>query len=306
VTRRELLAGAACASALWARSHWDRSRVSAVTDQIGNTSDEAIAFAHEYGLQSVEICNRPGTSREYFLLTEPEIKVDALRFVNEGIRVSCVNTSLLRFAWPGSEPALQAPEAPDAREKRLASEKARWDRRMEDLHRAIRCAQILGTDKVRIFAGSRVADPQGMYQRVAETVGEMALAAEKEKISLLIENDTATNVATSAELAAVVKLIPPKAVGIDWNPHNARGLERSFPEAYQLLPKKRVLNVRVQAAGVVPDSPDKEDWKSILLALDRDDYKGKIGLETHIFDSTLIAAAHSSMEELMRIIREVS
>ncbi|HUI57465.1 MAG TPA: TIM barrel protein [Bryobacteraceae bacterium] len=280
--------------------------MSALTDQIGSNSDEAIAFAHEYGLQFVEIRNRPGTSKEYFLLTEPEIKVDALRFVNEGIKISCVNTSLLRYAWPESEPTLQAPEEPDARQKRLAAEKARWDRRMEDLHKAIRCAQILGADKVRIFTGARVTDPRTMYQRIADTIGELALAAEKEKISLLIENDTATNAATSTELAAVMKLIPSKWVGIDWNPHNARGLEHPFPDAYQLLPKKRVLNVRVQAAGLLPDSADREDWKSILLALDRDDYKGKIGLETHIFDSTLIAAAHSSMEELMRIIREVS
>ena len=56
----------------------------------------------------------------------------------------------------------------------------------------------------------------------------------------------------------------------------------------------------------MPESPEKEDWRAILRALDRDGYKYKIGLETHIFDGTLIPAAHKSMEEIMRIVGEVS
>jgi hypothetical protein len=42
-----------------------------------------------------------------------------------------------------------------------------------------------------------------------------------------------------------------------------------------------------------------------MQALDKDGYKGRIGLETHIFDGTLIEAAHVSMEEIMRIVGEV-
>ena len=44
---------------------------------------------------------------------------------------------------------------------------------------------------------------------------------------------------------------------------------------------------------------------AIFQALERDNYKYKIGLETHLFDGTLIAAAHTSMEEIMRIVNEV-
>ena len=43
----------------------------------------------------------------------------------------------------------------------------------------------------------------------------------------------------------------------------------------------------------------------IAEALDKDGYKGKIALETHIFDGTLIAAAHRSMEEIMHIVGEI-
>src|SRR5690348_7334988 len=67
MTRRELLAlGAACAPALWARSHIDRSSLSAITDEIGLTLDESIAFAHQYGLKNVEIRSRKETKKEYF------------------------------------------------------------------------------------------------------------------------------------------------------------------------------------------------------------------------------------------------
>jgi sugar phosphate isomerase/epimerase len=314
VTRRELLAagaawtGAAGASTLWARSRWDRSRISAITDELGGTPDEAVAFARENGLQYVEIRNQPGTNKEYAALREADIQADAAHLVNEGVRVSCVNTSLLKFAWPGSETAPTTPEEPDQREKRVASEKARWDRRMDDLRKALRCAQIMGADKVRIFAGTRAAGAgaAGVLQRTADTIGEMALAAEKEKICLLVENDAATNAATSAELAGVMKLAPSKWVAIDWNPHNASALEKPFPDGYALLPRKRILNVRAQARGLMPASAEAEDWKALLLALDRDGYNGKIALETGVIDGPRTAAAQAALDQLVRIVREVS
>src|SRR6266481_4306058 len=139
MTRRELLAaaGAGCALPLRARTHWDRTRISAITDEIGLTTNEAIQFAHDYGLKNVEIRNppknEPNGKKEYFALTEPEIKADATRFANEGLKVSFVNTSLLKFTWPGMEAARKRQEEPDAREKRIEAEKVRFERRIDDL-----------------------------------------------------------------------------------------------------------------------------------------------------------------------------
>ena len=164
----------------------------------------------------------------------------------------------------------------------------------------------MGCDKVRVFTGSRVEDPKTMYARIAETIGgEMAALAEKEKVYLLIENEGSQNIGTSQEIADVFKLISSKWVGFNWDPHNAFGKETSYPDGYAALPKKRLLNVQIKGKGVMPSSPEKEDWKAIMQALDKDGYKGKIGLETHLFDGTLIAAAHTSMEEIMRIVSEL-
>jgi sugar phosphate isomerase/epimerase len=314
MTRRDLLAAAAaaCALPLRARSHFDKSHISAITDEIGLSTDESIAFAHQYGLTHVEIRNPAGSRKEYFSLTEAEIKADAIRFRQEGLKVSFVNTSLLKFTWPGMEPARKRQETPEARDKRLAGEQARWDRRMEDLQKAIRCAQIMGCDKIRVFAGTRTAEPEAVFNKIAETIGgEMAAVAEKEKVYLLIENEGSQNVGTSAELAKILEKIPSKWVGCNWDPHNAYGKETSYPDGYSLLPKKRVLNVQVKGKGVIPSSPEKEDWKAIMRALDEDGYKGEVGLETHIFEKdfpvygTLVPAAHTSMDEIMRIVNQL-
>jgi hypothetical protein len=294
---------------LGARTRSAKSRISASTDESGLTTDESIAFAHKYGLENVEIRNppknEPNARKEYFALTEPEIKADAIRFSKEGLKVSFVNTSLLKFTWPGSEAARKRTETAEAREKRLAAEKARWDNRLDDLHKAIRCTQIMGADKLRVFAGTRVEDPKTMYQQIADALGEMSKVAEKEKVYLLLENEGSQNVGTAQELSDVMKLIPSKWVGYNWDPHNAYGKEKAYPDGYQALPKARMLNLQIKGKGVMPESPEKEDWKTIMQALEKDGYKHKIGLETHLFDGTLIAAAHKSMEEIMHIVGEL-
>ena len=308
MTRRELLAaGAAFATRatplMGAKTHLDKSRISAITDEIGLSTLEAIAFAHHYEMQNVEIRNSPG-KKEYYLLPEPDIKADADLFAKEGLKVSFVNTGLLKYTWPGTEPLRRRPETPEARDKRVASEKLRWDQRSEDFQKAIRCAHIMGCDKVRVFAGTRVADPGTLYPMIADTLGELSKLAEKERVYLLLENEGSQNIATAQELADVMKLIPSKWVGFNWDPHNAYGKEKAYPEGYGLLPKARMLNLQIKGKGVMPESPEKEDWRAIFAALNNDGYEGKVGLETHLFDGTLITAAHKSMDEIMKICRE--
>lgn len=283
MTRRELLAGtAACATTLWARNHWDRSRISAITDEIGATADEAATFAHQNGMLFVEVRNQPGSNREYATGREADMKAAATQLTIENVKVSVVNTSLLKFTWPGGQ------SAPD---------QARWDRRMDDLQKALRCAHIMGADKLRIFAGTRVSDPSSMFQRTADTLAEMAAEAEKAKVMLLLENDPATNVADCAELAAVMKLAPSKWVGINWKPS---------PDGYALLPKKRILNVRVPASSLIPGRPESMNWKSILTSLEKDGYNGRITLETGTPGSAGMGAVRDSLDQLVHIVREVS
>jgi sugar phosphate isomerase/epimerase len=304
MTRRELLAAALSTPALWAKHRFDRSRISAITDEIGKTPDDSIAFARQYDLRWIELRNVPG-GKEYIYLDEPSLKAAATSFKSNGLKVSFMNSSLMKFPWPGIEPERKRQESEAAAAKRKAGDEARYGKRMDDLKKALNACQILGVDKLRIFTGSRAVEPQKHYPRIAEIVGEMAFVAEKEKIHLLIENENSCNVATGAELAEILKLIPSKWVGCNWDPQNAISKEVPFPDGYNPLPKKRILNVQYKAKGIMPDSKDKLDWKAILQALDKDGYKGCVGQETHIFDGTLIAAAHVSMKEMLRIVGEL-
>lgn len=305
MTRREVLAGALSTRMLWARKRLDRSRISAISDEVGKTADESIAFAKQYGIGWLELRRVPEARKEYSVLTEPELKAAAASLRGNRLRVSFLDASLMKFAWPGTDPVRKKPESEAARNKRLAADAQKFERRMEDLKSAIRAAHILDTDKVRIFAGSRVAEPQSMLPRVADVLGEMAFAAGKEGVQLLVENEASCNVATCAELAGLMKLVPSKSIGINWDPQN--GIvhhERPFPDGYALLPKNRIHNVHVKGKGVM-EGPDRLDWKAIMQALEKDGYDGKIGLETHIFDGTLIAASNTSMKEILRIVGEL-
>ncbi len=303
MTRRQVLAAGISSTVLHARNRIDRSRISAITDEIGNTPEESIAFAKHYGLEWVELRSVPGARRkEYAALSEPELKALAATLAANGLRVSFMNTSLLKYPWPGTDPVTRRAEAAEDRAKRVEAGAVRFGRRLEELKQTLRAAQIVGADKVRVFTGSRVQDPRALYPRVAEVIGEMAFVAEKEKIYLLVENEGSCNVATSAELAELLALLPSRWVGINWDPQNSLPFhEAPHPDGYRLLPKKRILNVQIKGKGIM-EGPERLNWQAIMQALEHDGYKGRFGLETHIFDGTLIAAANTSMQEILRIV----
>jgi L-ribulose-5-phosphate 3-epimerase len=310
MTRRELLAGTAgvlAASQLQAsKSHITKANISAITDEIGKTQADAIAFAHQYGLQWVELRNVPETRKEFAFLSEPELKGWAAELAANKLKVSFLNTSLLKFTWPGMEPARTRKETDEQRSKRRANEQQRWDRRKEDVAKAVMAANILGVDKVRVFTGTRVANPETIYKMIVQVMEELIPIAEKGKVRLLIENENSQNIGTSAEVRDIMPLLPSKTMGFNWDPQNALPLkEVPWPDGYSVLPKNRMLNAQFKGKGLLDDSPEKLNWKAILEAMQKDGYQGHIGLETHIFDGTLIEKAHESMKNILRIVGEL-
>ncbi|MES1258372.1 MAG: sugar phosphate isomerase/epimerase family protein [Acidobacteriota bacterium] len=310
MTRRELLAGAAgvfAASPLAAfKSRITKSSISAITDEIGKTQAGAIDFAHQYGLQWVELRNVPETKKEFAFLTEPELKRWSAELASNKLKVSFLNTSLLKFTWPGTEPARRREETDEQRATRLAADQKRWDSRKEDLAHAVMAANILGVDKLRVFTGTRVANPETTFAKIVQTMEELTPIAEKGRVRLLIENESTQNIGTSPETKAIMEMLPSKSIGFNWDPQNALPLkEVPWPDGYSVLPKNRMLNVQFKAKGLLDDSPEKLDWRAILAALQKDGYQGHLGLETHIFDGTLIEKAHESMKNILHMVGEL-
>ncbi|MDQ1474127.1 MAG: hypothetical protein QOJ99_5607 [Bryobacterales bacterium] len=311
MTRRELLAGAAgvvTASPLKAfKSHITKANISAITDEIGKSQADAIAFAHQYGLQWVELRNVPETKKEFAFLTEPELKRWAAELAANKLKVSFLNTSLLKFTWPGMEPVRSRKETDEQRATRVAAEQKRWDRRKEDVSIAVAAANIFGVDKIRVFTGTRVEHPETTYRQIVQVMEELIPIAERGKVRLLIENENSQNIGTAVEVRDIMAMLPSKSIGLNWDPQNALALkEVPWPDGYSVLPKDRMLNAQFKGKGLLDDSPERLNWKAILEAMQKDHYRGHIGLETHVFDGTLVEKAHESMKNILHMVGELS
>jgi sugar phosphate isomerase/epimerase len=295
MTRREWIAtGLAVATPVFGNNRIDRSRLSAITDEIGRTPGDAIAFVKQYGLRWVELRNVPGAKDRYDSLPEAAVRAAAREFSAHGLKVSFLNTGILKHVLPGTEPADSRGSASGAAEV--------FANRLEILRRAINAAHILGVDKVRIFAFRRVKDPIALMPRIADIIGEMAEIAAREKVQLLVENEASCNVATCLESVTLLKLLPSRWIGLNWDPLNgARYKEPPFPDGYSMLPKDRIGNVQIKGRSILP-GPETLDWAAIFDALARDGYRGQCGLETHIFGDGQIQASHDSMKAILRIV----
>jgi sugar phosphate isomerase/epimerase len=307
MNRRSFLAatlGAAVSAAASPR-RLDRTRVSAITDEISRSPGDAIDFAHRYGLQCLSLRDIPaalGAEKiPYYSLAPDVLDQTAREFREAGIRIAFLDTPFLKFDLPGTEPKRSKPEDPAAREKRLAKDQALFDSRIEDLHQGIRASHAFDCPLVRIFTFTRIAEPESIFPRIADIISELALIADKEGIKLLIENETTQNAGTSAETAKLLKLLP-QNVGINWDSLNALPLgEKPYPDGYESLPKDRIWNVHVKGKSLL-DYPEHQDWPALLNALERDSFQGSLELETHIFGEQQIAGSNASMKEILRLL----
>ena len=248
--RRTFLSSALAAPALLGAGRIDLSRLSLLTDEVANGEAEAIAFARQYGVRWIELRETRRNGQSYITM-EPAAQREAARsFKDAGLAVSYLDAPLLKFQLPGTKLARPRQESPEQQKAREERNQRAFDNRLADLRQAISTAHVFGVEKVRIFAFSRVAEPEALLPRIAELLDEMAAIAESEGIRLLIENEASCNVATTAELARICQLVPRRNFGINWDPLNAAPFkENSFPEAYALLPKSRIGNVHLKARG---------------------------------------------------------
>jgi len=307
--RRSFLAASLAAAAVPAFAKTpliDRSRVSAISDEVARSPADAIAYAHEFGIQYLSLRDVPAPLTDkkkysYHALEPDQLKQAAKEFRDAGIKIGFLDSPFLKFGLPGTVPKRSRPEDAAKKESREAHEKVMFDNRLADLRLGMRAAHAFDCPLIRIFTFNRVADPESIFPRIADVIGELAVVADKEGFKLLIENEASQNAGTSLETAKLMKLLPAN-VGINWDSLNGVSLgEKAFPDGYETLPKDRVWNVHVKGKSLL-DYPEHLDWPAILTALERDNFKGRLELETHIFGEGQVQASHDSMKEIERIL----
>lgn len=276
-------------------------RLSVMTDEVAATPEQAILFAKQYRLRWVELRRLPGSGRLYAEMPPDEVRRVKKELDDNGLGVSFLNTWILKITLPGTDPLMRRDVPPEKWASRLRSEQNRFDQRMDYLRRAIEAAHILGVETIRVFTFWRVPDPLPLYDRIAAILAEMDETARRENVRLLIENESACNVATSAELVKMVDRLRRQAIGINWDPHNALPYEATpFPAGYRLLPKERIRNVQIKGESLLI-AGEILDWRAIMHAMVADGYTGKFGLETHFGDGEdRFRNAHASMTQILR------
>lgn len=302
MNRREWMLALGAAGVLEAKG-LDWSRFAVLTDEVAGSEADAIAFAKQYGVKWVELRDTPRAqdrsrkSETYFRMEPERLKQVRADLKAAGLKVSFLNTGLLKFGLPGTQLKMSRPETPENQAKREARQEAQYAERMKDLELAIRAAHALEVSQLRVFAYVRVVDPPAIWDRLANELGEYARVAEKGGVTLLLENESSCNVATSKELADMTLKVNAKALGMNWDPDNTYAFgEKAWPDGYKALPLRKLGNVQMKAGNVI--GPRKIDWPAIIQELNKDGYKGCIGLETHIFDGTLVEKAHLCMKEI--------
>lgn len=272
-------------------------KLGSISDEWSQDFEEALKGMKSYGLAWVEIRTLWNI---YNTETSPEQLQRLKDLLNKyGFKVSVLDTALYKCALPGTKP--------------VAAEKDAYpySEQMDLLKRAMERAHTLGTDKLRVFSFWRIAEPQEHFPRISEELSKAAELAHTGGMRLVLENESACNVATGHELAHMLKLAPAANLGANWDVGNGywQG-EVSFPTGYAALDKKRIWHMHVK--DVRCDSKNCQtaivgtgqvDLLGQLRALVRDGYEATMSLEPEYEDQSVshLEATRRSLEALFKM-----
>ena len=164
-----------------------------------------------------------------------------------------------------------------------------WKTQLQHVDRVFDIASLAGARIVRVFSGSRVAEPASAFERVVDILQELADKAGHRGLIIGIENDRACNVSTAQEMAGVLAAIDHSNLQVVWDPASAYiSGEKPFPSGYQMLDPTRIALVHAKDCTLEGHKPVWEplgdgdiDWQGQIDALAEDGYDGFINLETY-------------------------
>lgn len=311
ISRRRLLAAAPAALLSTRIPTWaadvNQFKLGVITDEVTQDFEQALVWAKGFGLHWVEL--RFLWNKYVVDLSPDDVKRAKELLAKYQMKVSVVDSPYFKTLLPGTQSRFS-----DSKADPLQSEFAKQDAILE---RAIARAKDFGTDKVRIFAFLRVADPHSVFERVAKELDRSAAVAKRQGIRLVLENEFSCNVATGRESAEMLRMVNSPAIGLNWDPGNAyaAGELKPYPDGYDALDKKRLWHLHLKDAAHAPNGQEV-NWRPIgggvmdyagqFRALLKDGYTGTMSLETHYLNAAKNkeASSRESMEGLLAEIRK--
>jgi L-ribulose-5-phosphate 3-epimerase len=308
--RREFVASGAAAALMAAlpgkAADVKQFKLGVITDEITQDFEPALIWIKGFGLQWAEL--RFLWNKYVMDLSPDDVKKAQDLLAKHEIKVSVVDSPYFKTLLPGTESKFAEGKADPLQ--------SGFSQQNGILERAIARAKDFGTDKVRIFAFLRVAEPKTVFDRVAKELDRSAAIAKKENIRLVLENEFSCNVATGVELAAMLKAVKSPAFGGNWDPGNAYDAgENPFPQGYDALDKKRMWHMHLKDAAAnlsgggthwMPIGSGKIDFIGQFRALIKDGYEGTMSLETHYLNAAKNKeeSSRESMNGLLKVIQE--
>ena len=259
-------------------------RVAVINDEISQDFGHACEVASkEFGMDWIEL--RGMWNKNILKLDANEI-AEARRILEKyKLRVTDIASPLFKVDWPG------APQSKFSPRHDQFNADFTFDQQPEVLERSIELAKAFQTDRVRLFDFWRLDDQTPYRAAINNQLRAAAIAAAREKIILLLENEMACNTATAAESAKVLAAVRAENFMLNWDPGNAAAAsERPFPDGYQLLPKERIGHCHCKDVTKKSDGKGYDwaaigrgiiDWKGQFAALKRGGYTYAVSLETH-------------------------
>ncbi|MCC6446601.1 MAG: sugar phosphate isomerase/epimerase [Armatimonadetes bacterium] len=243
--------------------------VGVVTDEISQDFEKAVELAVGWGVKAVEIRGIGGAR-------VPDFSAETCRRIG---RILEDNGVALTSISPG---LLKTP--PDAR--------AIESHLKERAPRSFEMADALGTRTVVCFTPLR---PEGLPvetplpRACLEAVRALAEQAGQAGVTLLLENETASYIATGRQTAALLAEIGHPGLGVNWDATNAYVAgESAFPKGYEAV-RSAVRHVHLKDAVRIPGGQwryvtlgeGEVGWPAQIAALKKDGYAGPLLVETH-------------------------
>ena len=263
-------------------------QLAAITDEISQDFEHALDVMLEYEAYGVELrglwrTNIADLSEEQVLQAKSALK-------SRNMPAICLATPFYKCDLEFDK----VNEGESVGRMHLATPRG-LEQQMEMLQRCIRLAHTFETPLLRVFSFWRKAalTPEIEAQIISAFAEPVALA-EKEGITLVLENEHACFIGTGEEAARIAKAVNSPNFKLVWDPGNALCAdEPAFPIGYEAV-KPWLTHVHVKDAimretehhGKQPEwcviGEGEIGYTEQFAALKKDGYTGYISLETHI------------------------